>query len=107
MRFIKYVLIFFQILVPFKYESLLQDYLNLGSATDDKNNQYAPIYPVFCARPSKRRQISEQSLESASEKSSSEQSLNEQHSSNEHEHSSIEWSSSSDEFSELVIGDTY
>lgn len=90
-------------LVPFKYEALLQDYLNLGSATDDKNNQYAPIYPVFGARPSKRRQLSEQSLESVGEQSSSEQSLNEQN-----EQSSNEWNDwSSDEFVDLVIGDTY
>lgn len=81
-------------LVPFKYEALMQDYLNLGSATDDKNNQYAPVYPMFCARPSKRRQLSEQSLESASDKSSNEQSSNEWN----------DWSS--EEFVGLVIGDT-
>lgn len=80
----------------------MQDNLNLGSATDDKNNQYAPIYPVFGDRPSKRRQLSEQSLESSVGKSSSEQSLNEQN-----EQSSGEWNEwSSDEFGDLVIGDT-
>lgn len=93
----------FLFLVPFKYEALMQDYLSLGSATDDKNNQYAPVYPMFCARPSKRRQLSEQSLGSASEKSDSEPSLS--HSSSEQ--LSIEWNEwSSEEFSDLVIGDT-
>lgn len=72
----------FHFSVPFKYEALMQDYLNLGNARDDKNNQYAPVYPMFRARLSKRRQNSNQSLESAGEQSSSEQSSGEQ-SSNE------------------------
>lgn len=87
--------------VPFKYESLLQDYLHLGC-----EDQYAPVYPMYCARPSKRRQLSEQSLESTSEQSSSEQSLNEKSGSNEQ--LSTDWNEwSSDEFGDLVIGDTY
>lgn len=89
-------------LVPFKYESLSQDYLDLGNATDDKNGHYAPVYPIFSARPSKRRQLSEQSLESAGGRSASEQSLNEPN-----DQSSNEWSEwSSSEFDGLVIGDT-
>lgn len=55
--------------VPSKYEALLEDYLNLGDSKNDKRNQYAPIYPMFSVRPSKRRQNSEQSLESSSEQS--------------------------------------
>lgn len=90
-------------LVPFKYEALLQDYLDLGSASDDKNSHYAPVYPIFTARPSKRRQLSEQSLESASERSTSEQSLNDE----QNDESSNEWNEwSSGEFDGLVIGDT-
>lgn len=68
--------------MPFKYEALVQDYLNLGNSRDDKSNQYAPVYPMFGARPSKRRQNSNQSLESVGEQSSGEQSSGEQ-SSNE------------------------
>lgn len=68
--------------MPFKYEALTQDYLNLGNSKDDKNNQYAPVYPMFGARPTKRRQNSNQSLESAGDLSSSDQSSSEQ-SSNE------------------------
>lgn len=76
--------------------------MDLGNAPDDKNSHYAPVYPIFSARPSKRRQLSEQSLESAGEKSASEQSLNEHN-----DHSSNEWSEwSSSEFDGLVIGDT-
>lgn len=89
-------------LVPFKYESLVQDCLSLGNAPEDKNGQYAPVYPIFSARPSKRRQLSEQSLESASERSASEQSLTEHN-----DQSSNEWSEwSSNEFDDLIIGVT-
>lgn len=89
--------------VPFKYEALSQDHLHLGS---EDTNQYAPVYPVYCARPSKRRQLSEQSLASASEQSSSQQSLNEQLLSNEP--TANEWNDwSSEEFGDLVIGDAY
>lgn len=49
----------------------MQDYLNLGNSKDDKNYQYAPIYPMFAARPAKRRQNSNHSLESVGEHSSS------------------------------------
>lgn len=61
--------IFKLFLVPFKYEALLEDYLNLGMTKNDKSNQYAPVYPIFSVRPNKRRQNSEQSLESSSEQS--------------------------------------
>lgn len=44
---------------PFKYEALLDDYLNLGNKTGDKNSQYAPVYPMFTARSSKRRSNAE------------------------------------------------
>lgn len=57
--------------MPFKYEALSEDYLNLGSSidhyNDDKSNQYAPVYPMFSVRPSKPRQNSEQSLDLSSE----------------------------------------
>ncbi|XP_031632114.1 arrestin domain-containing protein 2-like [Contarinia nasturtii] len=59
-------------IVPFKYEALLDDYLNLDNSNNDGKHQYAPFYPVFTVRPSKRRQNSEQSLESSSEQSNSE-----------------------------------
>lgn len=89
-------------LVPLKYEALGQDYLDLGKAADDKNGQYAPVYPIFTARPSKRRQLSEQSLESAGERSASEQSLSELN-----DQSSNEWSEwSSNEFDDSIIGVT-
>lgn len=68
----------------------MQDYLNLGNAKDEKNYQYAPIYPMFGARPTKRRQNSNHSLESVGEQSSSEHSCGEQSS---NEQSSNEMSS--------------
>lgn len=58
------------ITVPSKYEALLDDYLHLGDSKNDKRNQYAPIYPMFSVRPSKRRQNSEQSLESSNSEQS-------------------------------------
>lgn len=42
--------------VPFKYESLMDDYLNLGSSITNKNDKYAPVYPMFRMRPVKRKQ---------------------------------------------------
>lgn len=102
--YIYFLFYFSSSLVPFKYEALVQDYLDLGNATDDKSGQYAPVYPIFTARPSKRRQLSEQSLESAGERSASEQSLSELN-----DQSSNEWSEwSSNEFDGLIInGDEY
>lgn len=88
--------------MPFKYEALVQDYLDLGNVADDKNGQYAPVYPIFTARPSKRRQLSEQSLELSGERSASEQSLSELN-----DQSSNEWSEwSSNEFDDLSISVT-
>lgn len=77
----------------------MQDYLNLGNTSDDKGNQYAPVYPMFAARKSKRRQNSVQSLESSSggEQSSSEQSSSEM--------SANELSSNEFLSGELPIGD--
>lgn len=50
--------------VPFKYEAFLEDYLSLGESNNDKRRQYAPVYPMFGSRPSKRRQNSDHSIES-------------------------------------------
>lgn len=62
---------------PFRYEAFLDDYLSLGESKNDKQNQYAPVYPMFGARPTKRRQNSDHSLESSSggEQSSSDWSI--------------------------------
>lgn len=44
-------------LVPFKYEALIDDYLNLGNSDSSKKGNYAPVYPIFRVRLPKRKQI--------------------------------------------------
>lgn len=60
-----FVFVFLFVSVPFKYEALMDDYLNLGNSDSSKNDKYAPVYPIFRIRPIKRRQNIDRNSESS------------------------------------------